>query len=710
MAGWQDAPIVGRESSGSWQDAPIVSSGEAPAPSNRNPDGTYGQPPEGAVMDETTGQMIDVQQRDKFDQRVLAAEPVAARANEFIQGAPLAGEWIDEGVENISPQAAERARMFSDAMERQHPVQSAALNVAGGITASVPLAAGAATAKIGDFIAKGGNTAMRGLRALGVAAPSGAVEGASSFAGRAEDGQRLEGAKTGAVVGGALGAVLGPLMSAGGEGITAIVKRIKKLDVRTIADEFQVSPQAARVIKSAIENDDLDAAQRQLARLGDDAMLADAGPATGALLDASASTGGAALKTATDAVGRRAAKSSGQLTRTLDGLLGKPKGVKTTAKKISQQTLRARQKAYGVAYSQPIDYAGPTGRKVEDALSRIPPKTLNAAIEEANEAMTAAGHRNQQIMAQIADDGSVTFREMPNVQQLDEIKKALDTIARESVDQYGRPTGQGVRATKLARGLRNAIKEAVPEYSRALRVAGGKIQEDEALDLGRKILFRNVTVEDVKQFMNEGVSHQARRGIQQGMRESIEQNLSNVRRTISDPNIDAREAMQLVKEMSSRANKEKLTLVMGSVRANRLLQELDRSAAALGLRAAISQNSKTAIRQSIQGQVAEEVAPGLVRRAAGNAGNPFDSAQDLTKALVGIDPASMGAREKALFDEIASALVNIKGTRAERALSVVNKAMQGQPIKDAQAKLIGSVLSGASATGLYQLGKQNQAR
>ncbi len=428
------------------------------------------------------------------------------------------------------------------------------------------------------------------------------------------------------------------------------------------------------------------------------------------LADSAAPTGGKALNAARDAADGRAAIVGQRLPKVLDGVFGKPKGIKTAAKEISQGTASARQKAYDAAYSKPIDYSGANGRQIESVLSRVPPNSLKAAIDEANEALIAAGQRNQQIMAQIADDGSVTFKEMPNVQQLDENKKALDGIARETVDQFGRMTAKGLRARKLASELREATKQAVPLYGRALRLGGDKVRQDEGLDLGKSLLFKGTTVEDVQSFLNQGVSNETRQAVRQGVRESIEQNLSNVRRTITDPNTDAREAMQLAKEMSSRANIQKLRLILGGPRADRLLKELDRSATALELRAAVAQNSKTAIRQSIQEQVAEETAPGLVRRTTGNLGNPLDAAREVTQSIAAIDPRSMSARERGMFAEIAKALTGIKGKDAQDALKAIRGALKGQPMKDAQAELIGRVVAGATALGLYQSAKQPLAR
>lgn len=647
---------------------------------------------------------VDLVQRDR-DEQVIAANPVAARAQEFNQGVPLIGEWLDEAVGVVSPEARDNMREASGAMERQRPGQSAALNVAGGIAYAAPMLAGAGGGKAADFVARGGTKLSRAVRAGAVAAPAGAAEGAVSFAGRGETkDERMSGAATGAAVGGTLAAVLGGAAPLAIEGVAGLAKRVKRLDVATIADEFGVSAPAARMVKRALMNDDLDAATKALSSLGDDAMLADAGAATGALLDAGTATGGKALTTARRAVDDRASQFGKRLTAKLDNVLGKPVGVKTAARDIAQSTSPARQAAYTRAYSAPINYADDAGRAIEATLARVPAKTLRSAISEANEAMQAAGVRNMQIMAEIADDGSVMFREMPNVQQLDEIKKAIGSIGREAVDQFGRPTAQGSRARGLSRDLGKAISDAVPAYKSAVKLGGDKIQRDEALDLGRRLLWASTKAEDVQEFMASGVSKEAKQAMRQGLRDTIEDTLSRVKRTITDPNTDAREAMKLVKEVSDRANRKKLTLALGKPRANAILDELEKQASVLELRSRIATNSKTAIRQSIQEEGAAEVAPGLLRRTAGNMGNPLDAAREVTQTIAGIDPQSMTEAQRALFGEIAERLVNIRGADAQRALAEVRKAMAGQPMKDEAAALIGRVIGGGATVGAYQAG------
>lgn len=647
--------------------------------------------------------------RDDIDRDLLAKHPIAARVQEFNQGVPIIGEWMDEAAALVSPGRAQSARALSDAMERQHPIQSGALNVLGGIASTAPLALAGAGAKTADWIGRAGSKIGRVARVAGAGAVAGGVEGAASGAGR---GEGLEGRARGAAVQGAIGAGLGatlaPVADLLGYGAKELAARFKRMDVRTIADEFGVDAASARVIKQALLNDDLGAASARLGQLGDDAMLADAGPATQALLDAASKTGGKALATTRDAVESRAATFGQRLPGKLDTILGvSVKGVKTTAREISQGTAALRGAAYDKAYSTAINYADDAGRKIEGVFARIPSDTLNAAIKEANEAMQAEGIQNLQIMARIGKDGKVTFSEMPNVRQLDEIKKALGTVAKAGVDQFGRPTAQGLRAKRLAGELRDAITEAVPSYKTALRLGGDKLQRDEALDLGKRLLFKNVTVEDVRDFTKSGLSVEAREAAAQGLRDTIETNLSNVRRTITDPNVDAREAMQLVKELSSRANITKVRMVLGPAKANALIEELDKQATALLLRGAVARNSDTAIRGAIKGQVDAEAAPGLVRQTIGNMGNPLEAVQGVTRAAAGTDARSVNAAQQAVYAQIADALTRIKGQDAQRALAAVKGAMAGQPLRDEDARLIGRMV-GTSAFQLHQGVQQNQ--
>ena len=83
-----------------------------------------------------------------FDQATVAQNPIAARASKFVQGVPFVGEFADEVVGAVSPVAGQAMRATQGAMQREYPVQSAALQVAGGIAGAVPMAIAAAPAVV----------------------------------------------------------------------------------------------------------------------------------------------------------------------------------------------------------------------------------------------------------------------------------------------------------------------------------------------------------------------------------------------------------------------------------------------------------------------------------------------------------------------------------------------------------------------------------
>lgn len=636
----------------------------------------------------------------------------ARGVDKAVQGLPFIGEYSDEitgAIGNmVEPGLGDRAqaqqRETRDAMDRQNPKTSAALQVAGGIAGSIPMVAAAGPAMVANAPASLFGKAIAGA---GIGAISGGTEGAISGYGAGDDGDRAKSAAMRGGMGAVLGGTLGGAVPIAGAGIRSVVERMKGLDVKQISQALRINPNAAKVIKASLEADDFAAAEAAIKRAGGDAMLADAGPATSQLLDTAMQSGGAAARIGREAVEGRATQASKRVTGMLDAALGRPEGgVKAASKGIAQRTSAIRQKAYDRAYNSAIDYADDAGRNIEGVLQRIPPKTLNAAISEANDAMRAAGVQNKQIMAQIGDDGAVAFKEMPNVQQLDEIKKALGAIAQNETDAItGRITGAGIRAKKLAGDLRDAMGDAVGAYKTATRLGGDKIAEDQALDLGRKLLSSGTSREAVADMM-QGASKEATAAAQKGLRQYVDDTLANVQRTLTDPNTDAREAIKLVKDMSSRANKEKVTAVIGDVKANRLFRALDEATAQLELRSNVSRNSATASRLAGQETVKEITSPGAVSSLM--QGSPVEAAKKTIQLFTGQTAQAQTAKRQAIYAEVARALTEMRGPAAERALASVQRALSGQPIKSAEAALIGRTLATGGALTGYQLGQQLQ--
>jgi hypothetical protein len=141
------------------------------------------------------------------------------------------------------------------------------------------------------------------------------------------------------------------------------------------------------------------------------------------------------------------ARTGQALDATLDATLGEaPVGPRTAVEAIAARTAPQRDQLYTDAFNTPINYGGPEGTAIFSVLDKTPDDLMAQAIKEANEEMLMNNiPRNQHIKASIGDDGKVTFSELPNVMQLDELKKALQTIAYQNIDDFGRLTKKGNR-------------------------------------------------------------------------------------------------------------------------------------------------------------------------------------------------------------------------------------------------------------------------
>jgi len=637
------------------------------------------------------------------DEMLLQSNPPGLnQITKFAQGIPFVGQYSDELTGLVSPRGAEMQRATQDAMDRQRPVQSAILETAGGITGSVAMAPAAMGAISAAAPATLGGQVLAGA---GAGALAGGIEGGISGYGRGTGDQRAGNALSGAGLGAAFGGAAGAVAPAVSRGVTALAERAKGMDVAKISEVFGIDRAAAQALKADIDALDPVVAQRNLATAGPDAMLADAGISTREALDAAITGGGKAATIGTDAVSQRAAAAGSKLTKTMDAVLGDPRGVQAGARNIAHRTAPMRQRAYDKAYTFPIDYASDAGQNIEGVLRRIPSRTLNEAIREANEAMQAAGVRNQQILAEIADDGSVTFREMPNVQQLDEIKKALGSVLQSETDPVtGRVTAAGIRARKLARDLRDAVGEAVPTYRTAVKLGGDKIAEDQAFDMGGKIFGPSVTREQVADTM-EGASVEARIAAQQGIREYIDNTLARVRRGFDDPSVDTRETLSLLNALSSKDARDKLRVVLGQSKADRLFTDIDAAGKQFGTRQAIATGSATGRREARSRALDNALAPGVIGTM--QQGSFPQTAKAVVQLITRETPQAQLARRQEVLAQVAQALTQKRGPAAAEALEIVQRAIQGQPVKSAEALRVGKLISTTGVLAGYQSGTRS---
>lgn len=663
--------------------------------------------PEGMIFDPATNRMVDA--------RALAekATPEGSLPGAWAKGIPFIGEYADEAVgwlaskndpENnpnesqaIQTQVARESQKMA---EENSPNAALAGKIVSGLSA-----APAAVMNTPAFLTQGSLLARTALGA-GSGLALGGAEGFVSGYGEGEGDKRLESAKDRAIWSGVTGAILGGAAPALTDAASAVAKKAKDFfTVNQQVKKLGMNRESADLAARALEADDTlgPAGLKRLTQAGDDAMLADAGDTSSGLLDTVIQKGGKGARVAKQAVEDRAAMSNDKLSKTLDMVLGKPPGINQAARDISTKSAAARKMAYDIAHSKPIDYATDAGRQVEDVFQRTPPSILRSAISEANDAMRIDRLANKQIMADIADDGTVTFRQMPNMMQVDYLKRALNEVADKNVDQFGRKTAAGARAARLAKELRDAAVEAVPEYKRAILLGGDKKAEDSALKLGAKLLKSSTTREEVMEEV-DGITGPERKQLGLGLRQYIDDLTANVKKAVSNPNQDAREALVAFKEMSSKAAREKMTLAIGEDRVKPILKQLDETEIALGLKAATANNSKTFARQAVD--------EGVKRRAEDSAfkqlkqGQPWAATKVMLKKITGEDAASQLAQNDAIYEDIAKLLTGPRGPDAQLALQRLEKAYQTGQMNAQSARRIGEwIVGGADVTG-YQFSTQ----
>lgn len=582
----------------------------------------------------------------------------------------------------------ERAAAVDAAAGAAHPIAQGAGEVAGQVGGSMvlaaPFAAPLATASRGAQIAAG---------ALGGAAVNG-VDTAARTDGTMTD--KLSAALPAAAVGGALGGaapVIAGMIGRGAQRIANAVARARALK------GTGVSPQAARVILGSSRADGAigGAGEANIRAAGPDAMLVDAGGSLQQTLDQAVQNSGAGGRQAAAAVEQRAGAALGKTNQALDRGLGPETGVFAGEKAIRQNSQAARKMAYDAAYSQPIDYSSPEGQSIEKMIKNSVPGRV---VNKAEEMMKADGVWNQNVhkLAVQMPDGSFQITRMPNVQELDYITRALNDTAdaANGAGKLGGTTNEGRIYGKLASRIRDTLKTAVPEYGIALDVAGDAIGQRSALQFGAELL-KPGTMRDEAASIIKGYSPEDLMQARKGVRATIAEKLANVKKMASDGNLDAREARVALQDLSSRAAREKIGMLMPKNEANALFRSLDEAEKALSLRAGIATNSKTYARQAAEKRVDAAIEPGALGKLA--QGDVPGAGKKLTQTILGSGNDVQAANKEKVYEEITRALTEHRGADALKLIQSLQAADQTFGKATRLGELAGPHVFGATVGG-----------
>lgn len=393
------------------------------------------------------------------------------------------GSGIGSVVEKLGGDQRPMGDIYSDILTRGREQDKASqeafpMDYLGGQAAGAVV-----TLPIGGAGVKGAQGLWQGVKA---GAKAGAALGGLYGFGSGEGGleQRAvsagKGGLTGGIVGGAL-PVLGRGAQAVYQGVRPAFESTPRYATRKIV---QAAQRAGTTIPAAMQE------VNRLGKTNPDVVLADVlGKSGQRLTRAVVNKGGAGAEDLTVKLGQRQA---GQGERIISGIqkgLGNPEAYYGNMEKAITALKTNAKPIYEAAYSRPIDYAR-FGDDLDGAFSRIPKRIQGQVIGAANDLMQMEGVQSKQIMARIADDGSVTFERLPDVRQWDYIKRGIDKIiegtegqaASGGMSQFGRVLSQ------VKNDLLSTLDTAVPEFKMARKVYSDDLSVKNALEQGRKAI------------------------------------------------------------------------------------------------------------------------------------------------------------------------------------------------------------------------------
>ena len=658
--------------------------------------------------------MQNLKERDYLQQA-----PLTAQALKVAEGIPLVGGWIQDIAGAVSPELQAKTKAVSEAKQSQDPIESTALQVGGAVVPSIIAAPVVAPASFVNWLSKL-PTVQKMVAVGGSGGLLGLVEGAVSGAGRGGEDGRMEGAVEGGSIGAAGGLFGGLLPPAVIKGYENLKVSFRNVGAEDIAKSLNISVPSAQVLSATFRDagTDIKSALQNIFNAGEEGMLADSGFAAQALLDAAASTGGRASQITSEEVTGRAARQGAALSTSMDDALGVlPKvddqaaDALDMAENIASSTKVQRQEAYDLAYGTPIDFSSTAGREIERVFDALPDRFKGAAIERANEKMRLEAYKTgkpqpEQILADIADDGTVSFSTLPNLRQLDQIKQAIGEVAFKEVDSFGRPTADALDAVNWYREISNRLKEASPEYRKAVELGGDKISLDNALELGLGMLKPGMSARDVARAM-KGAESVEKQYAKLGVRSAVDDLINNVKATIASPDIDINTLRTVFTQLSSKNSRDKIKMLLSASEAKQLFKDLDQAQMSLALRAAVAMNSKTSIRITQKEMVDEMTDIGAFAHLLRL--EPAKASQSVVQKVTGETDALSVAAKQEIYTDIAKALTQIKGKEARTALKVIMRASKAEQVSDAELKAVSDLLlanSGfASIAAFSELGQ-----
>ena len=144
-----------------------------------------------------------------------------------------------------------------------------------------------------------------------------------------------------------------------------------------------------------------------------------------------------------------------------------------------------------------------------------------------------------------------------------------------------------------------------------------------------------------------------------GLRGAIEDSLNNVKTSINSPDVDINQMYALLRNLSSKNSRNKITELLGKKNADQLFKVMDRADVALTLKAEIAKGSQTATRITGK-QTLEEITDAGVLQNVAKGELPLASKELIQK--ISRSKIIFGKRKEIIMKDIANAMLESKGS------------------------------------------------